>query len=67
MAAAPTVLEALRRFLPEFLASGPTLSADQWRALWAITQCRTPALGGRAFACTDCRQIQFARGDVPSF
>ena len=60
MADAPTVLEALRRFLPEFLASGPPLSDDQRRALWAITHCRTPALGGRAFACTGCRQIHFA-------
>ena len=60
MAAAPTVLEALRRFLPEFLATKPVLSADQWRALRAITQCRTPALGGRAFACAECREIHFA-------
>lgn len=60
MAAAPTVLEALRRFLPEFRASSPPLSADQHRALRAITRCRTPALGGRALACTDCREIHFA-------
>lgn len=60
MAAAPTVLGALRRFLPEFLASGPHLSTDQRRALRAITQCRTPALGGRAFACAKCREIHFA-------
>ena len=60
MAAAPTVLGALRRFLPEFLNSSPTLRADQRRALWAITHCRTPALGGRALACTDCRQVHFA-------
>lgn len=60
MALAPTVLGALRRFLPEFLDSSPTLSADQRRALWAITHCRTPALGGRAFACPDCRQAHFA-------
>ena len=60
MALAPTVLGALRRFLPEFLDSSPALSADQHRALWAITHCRTPALGGRAFACPDCSQIQFA-------
>ncbi len=60
MAAAPTVLGALRRFLPEFLRSSPPLSADQRRALWAITHCRTPALGGRAFDCSDCRQVHFA-------
>lgn len=57
---APTVLEALRRFLPEHLASSPRLSADQRRAVRAITRCRTPALGGRAFACPDCSQTRFA-------
>lgn len=59
-APAPTVLGALRRFLPEFLDSRPPLSGDQRRALWAITHCRTPALGGRAFACSDCDQVKFA-------
>lgn len=62
MALAPkSVLGALRRFLPEYLSTSPPLSADQRRALWAITRCRTPALGGRAFACSECRnQVQFA-------
>lgn len=57
---APTVLRALRQFLPDFLKAAPLLSAAQRRALWAITHCRTPALGGRAFACQDCRKVQFA-------
>lgn len=60
MAADRTVIGALRRFLPEFLGSSPTLSADQRRALWAIGHCRTPAMGGRAFACSDCSHVQFA-------
>lgn len=60
MPASRTVLGALRRFLPEFQDSSPTLSADQRRALWAIAHCRTPALGGRAFACSDCSHLQFA-------
>ncbi|MBN9692472.1 MAG: transposase zinc-binding domain-containing protein, partial [Verrucomicrobia bacterium] len=55
-----SVLGVLRRFLPEFLATKPALSADQHRALWAISHCRTAAMGGRALACTDCRQIHFA-------
>lgn len=55
---APTVLGALRQFLPDFLKTAPPLSAEQQRALWAITRCRTPALGGRAFAC--CDQVHFA-------
>ena len=57
----PTVLGALRRFLPDFLKSASGLSADQRRALWAIAHCRTPALGGRHFACPDhASQIHFA-------
>jgi len=57
---AVTVIEALRRFVPSFLKAAPPLSAVQRRALWAITHCRTPALGGQAFACADCHTVQFA-------
>lgn len=57
---APTVLGALRQFLPDYLQAAPPLSSQQRRALWAITHCRTPALGGRAFACSDCGQVRFA-------
>jgi len=57
---APTVLGALRQFLPEFLKTAPALSLAQSRALWAITHCRTPALGGRAFICRNCNQVRFA-------
>lgn len=49
-----TVIEALRRFLPEFLAGKPALSREQRCAVWAITHCRTQALGGRAFDCERC-------------
>lgn len=55
-----TVLAALRRFIPELLKSAPALSAQQHRAIWAITHCRTPALGGRAFACKECGHLHFA-------
>ena len=55
-----TVLGALRRFIPELLQTAPPLSPQQQRALWAITHCRTPALGGRVFACKDCGQLHFA-------
>jgi hypothetical protein len=60
---AATVLGALRQFLPKFLQSAPSLSPEQRRALWAINHCRTPALGGRAFACATpgcSRQTHFA-------
>lgn len=56
---AGSVLQALRRFLPPFLESAPTLSLAQRRALGAIAACRTPRLGGRAFPC-DCGHVHFA-------
>jgi len=54
-----TVLGALRRFIPELLKPAPALSAQQHRAIWAITHCRTPALGGNVFACK-CGHLHFA-------
>ena len=55
-----TVIGALRGFVPSFLETAPPLSADQRRALWALTHCRTPALGGQAFGCADCGGVHFA-------
>ncbi len=60
MAKTATVLGALRRFLPRFLEEEPVLSAAQRRAIWAITQCRTAALGGQAFGCESCGHVHFA-------
>jgi hypothetical protein len=48
-----TVIGALRRFLPAFLATSPVLNHAQRRAIWAITHCRTPAMGGGRYVC-DC-------------
>lgn len=55
-----TVLGALRRFIPELLKTAPAVSPVQRRAIRAITHCRTPALGGRAFACKECHHVHFA-------
>ena len=60
MSERPTVVGALRAFLPPFLRSEPALSPQQRRAIWAITHCRTAALGGRAFVCHACHQVHFA-------
>lgn len=46
--------------MPAFLETAPPLSGDQRRALWAITHCRTPALGGNVFGCTPCGRVEFA-------
>jgi hypothetical protein len=53
-------MEALHRFVPEFLQSDPPLSPQQRRALWAISHCRTAALGGRLFDCKRCGRRHFA-------
>lgn len=60
MRSTATVIEALRRFLPELLKTAPPLSPQQRRAIWAITHCRTAALGGRVFACKRCAHTHFA-------
>jgi len=57
---AATVLGALRRFIPELLKTAPALPPQQHRAIWAITHCRTSALGGRAFVCKACGRLHFA-------
>jgi hypothetical protein len=54
-----TVVAVLRRFLPRLLKTQPPLSPQQRRALWAITHCRTPALGGQLFDC-QCGRQHFA-------
>src|SRR5688500_726005 len=58
--AAPTVMAALRAFVPSYLRTKPVLSVAQRRALWAIDACRTPTLGGHVYACADCQQQRFA-------
>lgn len=56
----PSVIEALRRFMPAFLRPKPVLSPVQHRAVWAITHCRTPTMGGSVHSCDDCDKHHFA-------
>ena len=46
-----TVIEVLRRFLPDFLRKKPALGKAKRRAIWAITHCRTSIMGGHLDAC----------------
>jgi len=55
-----TVIGVLRRFLPAFLRQRPALHPAQWRAIWALTHCRTPVMGGHLLACEPCSQRHFA-------
>ena len=57
---ASTVIDALRRFLPAFLRENPFLDEARRRAVWALTRCRTAALGGHLHTCADCGRKEFA-------
>ena len=57
---AGTVIEVLRRFLPDFLNADPVLTEEQERALRAISNCRTASMGGELYACAHCGQRHFA-------
>lgn len=50
----PTVIEALRRFMPAYLSTHPMLSRAQRRAIWALQNCRTAVMGGHVHGCQSC-------------
>jgi len=53
----------LARQAPAWLdpaSAGPPLTPAQRRAWLAILRCRTPALGGHVYQCTDCEREDFA-------
>ena len=57
---AATVIGALRRFLPGFWREHPVADRARRRAIWALTHCRTPALGGHVHGCAACGTVRFA-------
>lgn len=59
MGTAATVLGALRRFLPAFLRTHPRQDRARRRAIWALTHCRTPVMGGHVHACVKCGTSEF--------
>jgi len=50
----------LARQAPAWLDGPRPLTPAQRRALLAISRCRTPALGGHLYRCTDCDTTDFA-------
>lgn len=50
----PTVIDALRLFLPAYLSTQPVLSGVQHRAVWALQNCRTIIMGGHVRGCASC-------------
>ena len=56
----PKVIDVLRRFLPDYLKNTSYLSEERRRAIWAITNCRTPTMGGHVYRCEQCQKWEFA-------
>lgn len=56
-----TVTEVIRRFAPAYVERyGDVMTLPQRKALTAILQCRTEAMGGRVCACEDCGAVRYA-------
>lgn len=53
------VADIVRAAGPE-LCAGLAVLPSQKRALQAIQQCRTAALGGQVYGCTDCGKLQYS-------
>lgn len=53
------VIDALRRFLPQLPARLAPRDEARRRAVWAITHCRTAAMGGHLHVCTECATSRF--------
>jgi len=51
--------QVLRRFIEDSTSTAPSLSPQQWKTVRALAACRTSALGGQLFYCTECRREQF--------
>jgi hypothetical protein len=55
-----SLAEVLRQYWPQYERQfGSALLSSHRRAVQAILNCRTPALGGQVFRCVDCRKDHF--------
>ena len=36
------------------------MPSTHFKAMWAVEQCRTPALGGQVYRCPNCEQVQYS-------
>jgi len=56
-----TVTEVIRRFAPAYVECyRDFMTLPQRKALTAILQCRTEAMGGRVCACEGCGAVRYA-------
>jgi len=55
-----SLAEVLRQYWPQYARQfGSAILPSHRRAVQAILTCRTPALGGQVYRCTDCRKDHF--------
>ncbi len=55
-----SLAEVLRQYWPQYERQfGSAILPSHRRAVQAILNCRTPALGGQVFRCVDCRKDHF--------
>lgn len=56
-----TVTDVIRRFAPAYVERyGDFMTLPQRKALTAILQCRTEAMGGRVCSCEGCGAFRYA-------
>ena len=59
MTASPTLGQVLRQVAEGSASARPRLSPHQWKTVRALAACRTSALGGQLFHCTNCQREHF--------
>ena len=59
MTSSPTLGQVLRAVVEAPVAATLRLSPHQWKTVRALAACRTGALGGQLFYCTECRREHF--------
>ena len=57
--AAPTLGQLLRQAIVDPVLRSLGLSPHQWKTIRALAACRTAALGGQLFQCTQCKREHF--------
>jgi Putative transposase/Transposase zinc-binding domain len=55
----PTLGQVLRSVIASPTSANLRLSPQQWKTVRALAACRTGALGGQLFCCTDCGREHF--------
>ena len=55
-----TLADIIRRHILDLFADGRTVLPSQRKALFQISECRTPSLGGQKWVCRKCQQEHYS-------